>query len=287
MAQAPGWYPDPDDPSRNMYWDGRAWHRNGPPAAAAPPRKRKKRHPILWTLGILLLIGWIGSQCDSSNKKDTSSTKESSTETAAAPATSANGKAPSVIKMVLAAAGTHYGITLEPVDVGRHVLDDVNSERVPFDWANWRIVTQCENFVDGKLPVGVIKQEEFQRLSDFQEGYGHNVLGPDSLIGSNGLSFTLNCPNDPAEKSNADTPSSTTAATTATTPQDAVDRTIPPTDAQVREAFQAYINERADAGVMMAKSVTSVAFSDGVVTITLDAPPALLELSPFDNEANG
>lgn len=59
----------------------------------------------------------------------------------------------------------------------------------------------------------------------------------------------------------------------------------PPTDAEVVQAFQAYIKERADAGVMMAQAVTSVTASGGVVTITLDAPPALLELSPFDNEA--
>lgn len=58
-----------------------------------------------------------------------------------------------------------------------------------------------------------------------------------------------------------------------------------PTDAQVKEAFEAFINERADSGAMLAQSVTSVMVSDGVVTVTLDPDPVILELSPFDNHA--
>ncbi|GLP83643.1 DUF2510 domain-containing protein [Mycobacterium antarcticum] len=58
-----------------------------------------------------------------------------------------------------------------------------------------------------------------------------------------------------------------------------------PTDAQVEEAFQAYINERSSSGVMLAESVTSVTVTGGVVTIVLDAEPVVLELSPFDNQA--
>ncbi|MBE1552251.1 hypothetical protein GGC64_006338 [Mycobacterium sp. OAS707] len=58
-----------------------------------------------------------------------------------------------------------------------------------------------------------------------------------------------------------------------------------PSDAQVKEAFESYINERATSGVMLAQSVTSVAVSGGIVTVTVDAKPVVLELSPFDNLA--
>jgi hypothetical protein len=33
--ESPGWYPDPDDPSRNMYRDGRVWDRDGLPSYAS------------------------------------------------------------------------------------------------------------------------------------------------------------------------------------------------------------------------------------------------------------
>ncbi len=52
-----------------------------------------------------------------------------------------------------------------------------------------------------------------------------------------------------------------------------------PTDAQVVEAFESYINERANSGVMLAQSVTSVTAADGVVTVAVDPSPVLLEMS--------
>ncbi len=58
-----------------------------------------------------------------------------------------------------------------------------------------------------------------------------------------------------------------------------------PTDAQVKEAFEDYINERANSGVRIAQSVTSVTVNGGVVTVALDPEPVVLELSPFDNLA--
>jgi hypothetical protein len=58
-----------------------------------------------------------------------------------------------------------------------------------------------------------------------------------------------------------------------------------PTDAQVKDVFEAFINERASRGVVLAKSVTSVTVAAGVVTIALNAPPAVIEQSPFDNQA--
>ncbi len=72
-------------------------------------------------------------------------------------------------------------------------------------------------------------------------------------------------------------PTTTTEPTTKVRPA--------PTDAQVKDAFESYIKERADSGVMLAQSVTSVAVASGVVTVTVDAKPVVLELSPFDNLA--
>lgn len=68
MAQAPGWYPDPIDPSRNLYWDGSEWqHKGAPTAPAGPPPKKRKRHTLLWIIGTLLVLGFIGSQCSPSD----------------------------------------------------------------------------------------------------------------------------------------------------------------------------------------------------------------------------
>lgn len=58
----PGWYPDPQDPSRNLYWDGRAWHRNGAPPAPIfdlpPPGRLGCMRGIVKT-GLMLLGGFV------------------------------------------------------------------------------------------------------------------------------------------------------------------------------------------------------------------------------------
>ncbi|WP_440711955.1 hypothetical protein [Gordonia sp. FQ] len=65
----------------------------------------------------------------------------------------------------------------------------------------------------------------------------------------------------------------------------------PPTDEQIVETFNEWVRERADAGVMLAQSVTSVSFADGRLTVVLDPAKssaqywALLECSPYDNHA--
>ncbi len=83
-----------------------------------------------------------------------------------------------------------------------------------------------------------------------------------------------------------------TTTTTTTTTQKTTESPEPepaarpaPTDAEVAQAFQAYIDERAGSGVMLAQAVTSVKSANGVVTVTLDADPVVLESSPFDNLA--
>lgn len=174
MTQArPGWYPDPHDPSRNLYWDGFSWHPNFPPPAAPPPPVIINRQSsgcmttLLIGLALLLgscvfvgVLGAVNSQDDGDNKASSSSTSRAAA--APAPATT----------------------------------------RVP-----------------------------------------------------------------------------------SSTPASTVDTRPPPTNEQVRQAFQAYIDERAGAGVMLAQAVESVTVAGGVVTVTLDASDALLSVSPFDNLA--
>lgn len=43
MSQPPsaGWYPDPSDPSRNIYWDGTSWSR--PPSAPPAQQPQQKQ----------------------------------------------------------------------------------------------------------------------------------------------------------------------------------------------------------------------------------------------------
>lgn len=78
---------------------------------------------------------------------------------------------------------------------------------------------------------------------------------------------------------------SRTTTTTATTTTTTLPSRPAPTDDEVKEAFQAFVDERAASGVMLAEGVTDVSVSDGVVTIILDADPVLLEMSPYDNYA--
>jgi hypothetical protein len=42
-ALAPGWYPDPDDGSRQAYWNGTVWHRPKTGPGAAPPAGERDR----------------------------------------------------------------------------------------------------------------------------------------------------------------------------------------------------------------------------------------------------
>lgn len=46
-----GWYPDPSDPSRSRYWDGRKWtdrtRRSDPLSSAGAPRDEQQRYEQL------------------------------------------------------------------------------------------------------------------------------------------------------------------------------------------------------------------------------------------------
>lgn len=88
MTLEPGWYPDQDDPSRNLYWDGRNWHRNGAPAAPfqAPPPQAKRRGcfgtliktALLLVGGLVVLAACIGFLADSDKNSSSSSSSASS-----------------------------------------------------------------------------------------------------------------------------------------------------------------------------------------------------------------
>ncbi len=65
-----------------------------------------------------------------------------------------------------------------------------------------------------------------------------------------------------------------------------------PTDAEVVEAFQRFLEERAQAGVAIARAVSSVSFASGEVIVVFDASVpgyeewALRETAAFDNWAD-
>ncbi len=79
----PGWYPDPQDPSRNLYWDGRTWQQNGAPSTTSAPAPERKRNgkPVLWFIIGMVLLGWFISQC-STTSSTTSQTGKSATNNA-------------------------------------------------------------------------------------------------------------------------------------------------------------------------------------------------------------
>ncbi len=88
---APGWYPDPADPSRQRYFDGNAWTENYAPFGAATPLPAQPAKTGMSTglkigLGVgaaflaLFVIGFIG---DSNKKSSTSSTTVTTTKSGA------------------------------------------------------------------------------------------------------------------------------------------------------------------------------------------------------------
>ncbi len=59
-SRAPGWYPDPSDPSRNIYWDGNSWQ--GSPATAETQKSGlNKAIGIAIGVCVLALVGLVMS----------------------------------------------------------------------------------------------------------------------------------------------------------------------------------------------------------------------------------
>ncbi|MGO9385045.1 MAG: Ltp family lipoprotein [Mycobacterium sp.] len=100
---APGWFPDPSDPSRQRYFDGRAWTENyapfGPPAqAVGQPSKTGMSSGLKIGLGVgavILALIVLGSIGNSGKNSSTSSNTGSMASTAGvAPTTTKSGFTP-------------------------------------------------------------------------------------------------------------------------------------------------------------------------------------------------
>lgn len=91
MASAPGWYPDPDGKGGQRYFDGTNWGPQAPTTTTPPPSPQKKRpgcfKTVLGLIGVIFLIGFVSSQCNSKDST-TSSSSSSSSRTSSSPETS-------------------------------------------------------------------------------------------------------------------------------------------------------------------------------------------------------
>ena len=74
----------------------------------------------------------------------------------------------------------------------------------------------------------------------------------------------------------------TTTETTMETPTEQTPAVEAITDEQARAEFQAFIDERAAAGVAIAKTVTDLTVKDGIVTATFDPAAAGMDQTTFD-----
>jgi hypothetical protein len=114
----PGWYPDPGDPSRQRYFDGRAWTDNyapyaTPPGQTAPnapvPPKRKSNWPLIAGIGAALLILFVALGSCGGGDDDKKSTKSTSTVERSSAATPTKAEVPAPAKPtgpVVAPAGS-------------------------------------------------------------------------------------------------------------------------------------------------------------------------------------
>ena len=100
---APGWYPDPSDPTRQRYFDGTAWTENyapfgGPPPGVGQPAKTGMSRGMKIGLGVgaaVLALIALGSVGNSSKTPSTSSgTGSTLPRTVAAPTTTKSGFTP-------------------------------------------------------------------------------------------------------------------------------------------------------------------------------------------------
>jgi hypothetical protein len=110
---APGWYPDPSDPSRQRYFDGKTWTENYAPLAAptgiGKPGKRGMSRGMKIGLGVgaavlaLIALGSFGSSekstaTNSSSSSPTSSFPEKTTSTPVQPASEVAAPAGSTVR---------------------------------------------------------------------------------------------------------------------------------------------------------------------------------------------
>ncbi|HET7740219.1 MAG TPA: DUF2510 domain-containing protein [Mycobacterium sp.] len=58
---APGWYPDPSDPGKQIYWDGNAWGAPVGVRSELDNAKSNKKVAIAIGVGVLVVIGLVMS----------------------------------------------------------------------------------------------------------------------------------------------------------------------------------------------------------------------------------
>jgi hypothetical protein len=60
QSPAPGWYPDPSDPRKNIYWNGTAWS-GPPPQTEADNSSISKKTAVAVGVSVLVAIGLVMS----------------------------------------------------------------------------------------------------------------------------------------------------------------------------------------------------------------------------------
>lgn len=60
-SPAPGWYPDPSDPERRIYWDGVAWSGPAPAPSDAVRSSNSKKTAVGIGVSVLVVIGLVMS----------------------------------------------------------------------------------------------------------------------------------------------------------------------------------------------------------------------------------
>ena len=90
MSTTPaGWYPDPNAPGSQRYWDGNAWTEQmsaaAPPSPPAPPARAKKRRKWPWILLALLALLVIASVASGGGDKKSDSPSDDNADTSEQP----------------------------------------------------------------------------------------------------------------------------------------------------------------------------------------------------------
>lgn len=112
----PGWYPDPSDPSRQRYFDGKTWTENyapftAPPRFPAQPAKQPSNGKLFGLLGgglvaLILFAACVGGNSNDHKSSSSSSRSSSSSGSYAAPATTARPTATTPSGPSVAPAGS-------------------------------------------------------------------------------------------------------------------------------------------------------------------------------------
>ena len=88
---------------------------------------------------------------------------------------------------VVSFAESKDNITIDPIDIGQHIVDGVDVQRGVLDRTNWRIAAYCPKMVGNTVIAGVIKEEEFRVITAAAQG---------TPIAENSLTYLLDCPGE-------------------------------------------------------------------------------------------